>query len=320
MTGRRGHTVSWDDPLSPEKAHFEASRETALRVFTETLPTRLNDPEKSAIIVVMQRLHQDDPSGYILANDLGYEHLMIPMEFEPERRYYTKLGWTDPRQKDGELLDPKRFPPDVIARDKKAMGSYAWAGQMQQRPSPRGGGLFRQEWFQILEAEPVLIRAARGWDLAATADPAAARTAGVKIGLTEDKRVIISDCVKGQLSPEGVVKLLKQTAALDGRKVKGSAPQDPGQAGKAQVLSLSKELMGYPYTFSPETGDKLTRAQPLAAQAEAGNVYLVRGSWNKDFIDELTTFPNGKFADQVDAASRAFMRLLESKSSMLDAL
>ena len=92
MTGRRGHTIAWDDPLSPEKANSDVAREEAIRIFKETLPTRLNDPESSAIIVVMQRLHANDPSGYILANDLGYEHLMIPMEFEPERRKTTSIG------------------------------------------------------------------------------------------------------------------------------------------------------------------------------------------------------------------------------------
>jgi len=114
MTGRRGHTVAWDDPLSPEKAHSDLSRETAIRVLRETVPTRLNDPATSAIVIVMQRLHENDPAGYILANDLGYEHLLIPMEFEPDRRVVTSIGWTDPRKEDGELLDPKRFPPEVI--------------------------------------------------------------------------------------------------------------------------------------------------------------------------------------------------------------
>lgn len=313
MTGRRGHTIAWDDPLSPEKAASDTARETAIRILSETVPTRLNDPEKSAIIVVMQRLHEDDPSGHILSSALGYDHLMIPMEFEPERRITTSIGWTDPRTADGDLLDPVRFPPAVIERDKKAMGSYAWAGQMQQRPVPRGGGMFKRDWFETVPAPPANCRWVRGWDLAATADDNAAWTAGVLIGKATDGRFYIADATRIQGSPAQVERLLLNTAAQDDATygtVQGSIPQDPGQAGKAQAQYLIRQLAGRAYRASPESGDKMTRADPLAAQSEAGNVLIVAGTWNRDFLDEVTMFPNGKFKDQVDAATRAFAELV----------
>lgn len=310
MTGRRGHTIAWDDPLSPEKANSEAHRAEAIRILTETVPTRLNDPENSAIIVVMQRLHEDDPSGYILANDLGYEHLLIPMEFEPERRVTTKIGWTDPRTAEGELLDAGRFPQQVIDRDKKAMGSYAWAGQMQQRPAPRGGGMFKREWFIPKGAAPAGTKWVRGWDLAATASATAAYTAGALVGRAPDGTFWIGDMRRIQGSPADVERLLVGTAAQDGKKVEGSIPQDPGQAGKAQSQYLIRQLAGFTYHATPESGDKATRAEPLAAQAEAGNVFLVEGDWNKAFLDEVTMFPVGKYKDQVDAATRAFSVLV----------
>jgi predicted phage terminase large subunit-like protein len=100
---------------------------------------------------------------------------------------------------------------------------------------------------------------------------------------------------------------------IDGKFVRGSIPQDPGQAGKAQSTYLIRQLAGYAYTASPETGDKETRAQPLAAQAEVGNVKLVQGPWVREFLDEISTFPVGKWKDQVDAASRAFNELVKNE-------
>jgi predicted phage terminase large subunit-like protein len=293
MTGRRGHTIAWDDPLSPEKANSEAHRNEAIRILTETVPTRLNDPANSAIIVVMQRLHEADPSGYILSADLGYEHLLIPMEFEPERRVHTSIGWTDPRTEDGELLDPHRFPAHVIERDKKAMGSYAWAGQMQQRPAPREGGMFKRSWFGSVRALPSGTDFVRAWDLAASTGQNAAYSAGVKIGRYPDGRYVIAHCCRDRLSAGGVQKLIKSTAVADGERCRISLPQDPGQAGKAQAQQLVMMLAGYDARATPESGDKVTRAEPLSAQAEAGNVDILRtgdaarDAWIEPFLDEL---------------------------------
>lgn len=317
MTGRRGDIVIWDDPLSPEKAYSEADRETANRVFAETLPTRLVDPIKSAIIIIMQRLHEDDVSGYILSKDLGYEHLCLPMEFEPKRRCVTSIGFQDPRTKEGELLMPARFPKEVVERDKKVMGSFATAGQFQQRPVPREGGLFKSAWVKFVAAPPAARQSCRGWDLASTDDnPMAAYTAGVKMSVSNEGFYYIEHAVRDQLSGGAVKALMRSTAELDGKHVKGSIPQDPGQAGKVQVQDLIKLMAGFNYRASPESGDKFTRAMPMAAQFEAGNVFLVKtgdeakDAWIQPFIDELTNFPGGKFKDQVDAMSRAFGELV----------
>ena len=307
MTGKRGDFVVWDDPLSPEKAYSETERETANRVFAETLPTRLVSPEKSVIIIIMQRLHEDDVSGYILSRDLGYEHLCLPMEFEPERKCYTSIGFADPRKEDGELLFPDRFPREIIDRDKKTMGEFAVAGQFQQRPVPRSGGMFKRENFGIVQALPPDCKFVRGWDLAATASDTAAYTVGAKLGYSEStKRFYVADIVRGQYAPHDAKRIIMQTAALDGREVRGSLPQDPGQAGKAQVQDLILSLAGYPYEATPESGDKETRAMPLAAQVGISNVDLLAGSWNNAFLDEICLFPGSKYKDQVDAASRAF--------------
>ena len=311
MTGKRGHFVVWDDPQNPETANSDLERDTAIRVFSETLTSRLVNPRESVIIIIMQRLHEHDVSGHILESELGYEHLMLPMEFEPERRCVTSIGFNDPRSAPGELLFPERFPPEVVERDKKAMGSYAAAGQLQQRPAPRGGGMFKRADFRVLRARPRFKRAVRGWDLAATENRHGAYTAAVLMGETPEGAFVIADVKREQLSAGGVKALLRLTAAEDGRGVRGSLPRDPGAGGKAWAEDLVRAVAGFPYRATPETGDKATRAEPLAAQVEAGNVYLVEGDWTRAFLDEITTFPAGRYADQVDAASRAFLELTQ---------
>lgn len=312
MTGARGDRVILDDPLSAHAANSDAELLDAELAFLETLPTRINN-DHSAIVVIMQRLHERDTSGLILSKGLPYTHLCLPMRFEAERRCRTSIGFTDPRQTEGELLFPERFPEKQVAELERTLGSYATAGQLQQRPVPRGGGLFKKGWFLTVKALPIGCRFVRGWDLAATDDKEAAATAGVLIARAPDGRFIIVDAVREQLGPMGVERLMKATAEQDRAKygaVRGSYPQDPGQAGKAQAQHIMRHVLtGFDYHFSPESGDKETRALPLAAQAEAGNVFLLEGPWNDVFLDEIAVFPMGKWKDQVDAASRAFTDL-----------
>jgi predicted phage terminase large subunit-like protein len=319
MTGSRGDRVKLDDPLSVDSANSEADLKSAELTFNEALPTRVNDLEKSSIIVIMQRLHSKDTSGIILDTGLDFVHLCLPMEFDPERRCVTPI-FSDPRTYEGELLFPERFPAAAVAKLKKQLGSYGSAGQLQQRPSPRGGGMLKRHWFTVKSAAPTGVRWVRAWDLAATDDPSAAWTAGAKIGEAPDGNFWIGDMRRIQGSAEEVERLLRNTASRDGIGVKGSIPQDPGQAGKAQVQYLIKKLAGYPYTSSPESGDKATRASPFAAQSEAGNVYLVDGPWVETFLAEAEEFPFGKWKDQIDAVSRGFAMLTASSGYNLDNL
>jgi len=151
LTGIRGDRVIIDDPHSVDSAASEAMRESEVQTFLEAIPTRLNDPIKSAIVVIMQRLHQEDVSGVIIEKGLNYDHIMLPMRYDPLRAAPTKLGVEDPRTQEGELLFPQRFPEHVVDRDERAMGPYATAGQHQQEPSPRGGGVIQRDWWQLWE-------------------------------------------------------------------------------------------------------------------------------------------------------------------------
>lgn len=317
MTGSRGDRIILDDPLSVDHANSDADLRAAELTFTEALPTRVNNDD-SSIVVIMQRLHEKDTAGIILKRDLGYVHLCLPMRFEAERKCVTGIGFEDPRTYDGELLFPERFPEATVSALEKTMGSYAAAGQLQQRPAPREGGMFKRAWFPVVRAIPAGTRFVRGWDLAAT-EGAGDWTVGVKIGRQKNGRFLIVHVARDRKSSAGVERLLVNTASQDGYECTISIPQDPGQAGKAQTSYLVQQLAGYTVKTSTESGDKVTRAGPLAAQAEAGNVDILEGDWNDAFFEEITIFPNGT-KDQTDAASRAFNELVMGSKFDLEAM
>ena len=356
MTGRRGDRIIGDDPHTVKGSESDAIREDMLQTFSETIPTRLNKPSESAIVVIMQRVHERDVSGLILANEMGYEHLMLPMEFEEDRRCYSTVPpsympavketvyfdddrkiWTptkiedtkdeerynvDKRSIDGELLDPVRYPKTALDELKQALqsfgGTYAEAGQLQQRPAPRGGGMFQRDDFQYLDsAEGLNGRVIRAWDFAASDGKDAAYTVGVKMLLTTDKRIVILDVKRFRKTPGALEVELRKTAEEDGRRVEIDIPQDPGQAGKSQRVAYTKLLHGFIVKSSPETGSKETRAAPLAAQCEGGNLYLLKAPWNNAFVNELTLFPNGAYKDQADAGSRAYAGLLRKSLTIV---
>lgn len=323
-TGERGDRFVVDDPHNVKEGESEIKREAVLQWFTEVVPTRINDAGKSAIVVIMQRVHERDVSGLIL-KELGYDTLCVPMEWEHDHPHksHSSLGWKDPRegQPDGTLAWPERFSHEYLEKDLKPTlrswgGEYAEAGQLQQRPTPRGGGMFKAEDWRFVDAPPekVVLRV-RGWDLAATDDnKMAARTAGIRMSMDGQRRVYIEHARVGQWSDKGVEDEMVACAKSDPPGTVIDFPQDPGQAGKAQKSYLARQLTGYVVHATPETGDKADRARPLAAQQESHNVFLVRGGWNDAFIAEASSFPKGHWKDQIDAASRAYARLLMSRA------
>jgi len=311
LTSQRGDRLILDDPHSVELAESETERANTTRKFREGALNRLNDQARSAIVVIMQRLHEDDIAGTILKLGMDFTHVMLPMEFEPERACVTPIG-KDPRQWDGDLLDPGRFPREVVQGLKDGMGQYAYAGQYQQRPAPREGGIFKRHWFEIVPAAPANARRCRGWDLAASKSSTSAYTAGVRLSVLNGV-YYIEDVARGREEAAGVERMILNTARLDGMGCKISIPQDPGQAGKAQVAAFARLLAGFNCRFSPESGDKESRALPVSAQAAVGNVKIVKGPWNDAFLDEITSFPAGTYKDQTDALSRAFAELLPAE-------
>ena len=187
---------------------------------------------------------------------------------------------------------------------------------------PSAGAYYKRSWFRIIDAAPSQVTGrVRHWDLAATApsegnDPD--WTVGVKMARTKDGMFIIEDITRFRESPGAVEQAIRNTAEADGKGCSISIPQDPGQAGKSQSKALALLLAGFIFSSKPETGDKVTRQKPLSAQAEAGNVALVRGPWLEKFFQELEAFPSkGVHDDQVDAAAGAFDALCSDKAAWI---
>ena len=171
------------------------------------------------------------------------------------------------------------------------------------------GLLFQRAWCQVVEAAPAGLTVKRGWDLAATPKTEANDpdwTSGVKLGRDAQGRYWVLDHRRIRATPAGVERFLANTAAEDGPDVEIALPQDPGQAGKAQAHALVRALEGYMVRATPESGDKVTRFGPFSAQAEAGNVYVLRGAWNEAWFASLEGFPTAPHDDDADAISRAF--------------
>lgn len=183
------------------------------------------------------------------------------------------------------------------------------------------GLLFKRSWVTVVDAAPIDLRIVRGWDLAGTPkvegnDPD--WTAGTKIGKSRSTgRYIVLHHVRDRDTPHKVEALIANTASQDGRDVEISLPQDPGQAGKAQVATLIKMLSSFTARATPETGDKETRFGPFSAQCEAGNVDVLRGPWNEEWFMELEAFPDAAHDDDADSTARAFNTLsLEEPSTV----
>lgn len=172
------------------------------------------------------------------------------------------------------------------------------------------GKVFNRAWFEIVDAAPVDARRVRGWDKAGT-EGAGDRSAGVRIAKDKRGTYYVEDAIVGQWSSHGRNEVMKQTAEADGQACAIRLEQEPGSGGKESAEISVRDLAGYDVKAKPVTGDKLTRAKPMAAQAEAGNVKLVRGDWNEAYLRELHRFEgaDGGVDDQVDASSTAFNAL-----------
>lgn len=187
----------------------------------------------------------------------------------------------------------------------------AWLDGDWDASAPRGG-YFLPALVPIVEAAPPGLTTLRAWDLAATEkkqDNDPDWTVGLKMGKSREGQFFVLDVVRFRGTPDQVEAAIVATAQRDGRTTKISLPVDPGQAGKAQVLYLTRKLQGFHVTSSPESGDKITRALPVASQWNVGNVALLRGPWNEIFMTEVTQFPDAPHDDTVDAMSRAFAEM-----------
>lgn len=307
-TGFRGDTFIIDDPINVQDANSAVERAKAIEWFREAAQNRINSAAESAIVVIMQRVHEEDVAS--VAVQMGYERLVIPMRWDEQFRHTTSIGWTDPRTVEGELMFPERFPKEWVDQTEENMGPYAFAAQYQQTPVPRKGGMFMVDNIPLIDHLPedsyITVRA---WDFAGTAG-AGAYTAGVRMRYgRKSGKFFVDDVQRGQISSAKLRTLVLETAETDGADVKIIIPKDPGQAGVAQVDDIVAMLAGFNVRAENQSGSKEVRADPLSAQVERGHLSVVHAPWTKAFIEELRFFPKSRYMDQVDAASSAFNAL-----------
>lgn len=328
-TGEGGDRLVVDDPHNVKQSLSDPLRQMAVDWMDQTWSTRRNDPKKSTRVVVMQRLHEQDVSGHVLEQG-GWEHLCLPNEYEP-KVYVTGIGWSDPRTVDGALLWPERFGSTEVTSAKTTLGSYGYAGQHQQRPTPRGGGMFKRSWWKYYTSAtlPKMVRIEQYIDSA------------FKDGVANDYSVIetwgtngqgdyyLLDLWRGKVEYPDLIKAIHTQHAKWHTATRPVAivieDKASGQSALQTLRRPSPQLDGtalpaLPVIPFPQPGNqqqeqlaklsKVARADGVTPLVEGGRVHLpTKAEWLDDYIAELERFPHGAHDDQVDPTSMALSRL-----------
>jgi predicted phage terminase large subunit-like protein len=345
-TGERGDRVILDDPHNVKESESDVVREETVRWFHEAMHSRLNDIEKSAIVIIMQRVHENDVSGEILSDEMNYVHLMVPMRFvwdadEDGEPYPTEIGWVDPRwtedpdECDGELAWPARFPADKVAELEDAMGPYATAGQHQQTPEPRGGGILKREFWQpwpVGKKFPAFSYIFASIDGAFTEDeqndPSACTVWGIwendegypramlvfaweKFLAFEGQRLHPEpgehqrDFMERQMKEWGLVEWTAHTAnywKCDRIVVEAKATG----ISVAQSLQARHRNKRWSVQLEDARGDKVSRAIAVQASFSQKMIYApLERDWCQKVVNQAAIFPKSKYKDLTDSVTQA---------------
>ena len=327
LTVDGGDVIVIDDPHNVKQAESEAIRSEVLEWWDTAVPSRLNDPTTGAFVIIMQRVHQSDLTGHILqrwkeavADPLqthpeAWTHLCVPAEFEIEHPHYYQTALKsathqeDPRITEDELLWPSRFPEKALANLKASLGAYGSAGQLQQRPSPKGGGILRENWWKIWEkdAEPDFVYILQSWDTAFsekdTASYSACTTWGVFTHNGHYAIMILNRWRDRVPYPE----LRKQAR----KQYDSYSPDAVLIEKKASGQSLIQDLrmMGIPcITYSPDR-DKVSRCHAASPLLEGGVVWRPDRKWAEEVVHHCAVAPAGDGMDIVDTVTQALIRL-----------
>jgi predicted phage terminase large subunit-like protein len=314
ITGKSMSLGIIDDPIKGRaEAESEAYRKQVKDWYRADFSTRQMS-DQCAIVVIQTRWHTDDLAGWLLK--LAQENPELPpwrvvvfpaiLEQEVE---------TDPRHL-GDALWPQRFSKRWLLARKAESGTYDWSALYQQTPVPPGGAMAQRGWFEVVDAMPSVRRRMRAWDLAATKETAGrepAWTVGTLIAELSTGQYCVEDVVRVRETPGKVDQLMRNTATRDGRHVAIREWEDPGQAGKSVCAAHALMLAGYDYAAVKASGEKTLQWRPLFAQAEAGNVKLLRAAWNNAWLNEMELVPYGLFFDQADSAALAFNEITQLK-------
>ena len=306
VTGRGADIIVIDDPLKGEDAASETARAEVIRWYSTTLATRLNDKRRGIIILVMQRLHEEDLAGHLLEQG-GWHHLDLPAIATEDQ--VIRIG-SDPgelhHRKEGALLHPEREPRAALDRIKTDIGSLAFSAQYQQRPVPLEGNLVKRDWLRTFETLPATApgtRIVQSWDVAGTLT--ARRDYSVcSTWIVRRKEFYLLDVWRGRLEfPD----LKRKVVTLQQRHNADTVLIEKAGLGLSLVQELAAESpTGFPTPIgiSPQ-GDKVTRMEAESARIEAGYVHLPHDApWLGTFLTELLAFPNGRHDDQVDSVSQ----------------
>lgn len=327
-TGEGGDRIVVDDPLNPKQARSKTKREATNEWWSETMTTRFNNASATAVLV-MQRLHQNDLTGHLLATG-GWHHLCLPAEYEPKHPFVypdkVKLGTGlelagDPRTEPGELLEPKRLGAKRVKELQRELGSYGYAGQLQQRPSPTEGGMFERSWWQRWsgELDGQWAMKIASWDMrfASHDDAASSYVVGQAWGARGADRYLLAQ-IRAHLS---FTETVRAVLALQELILCNAILVERKANGEAVMNTLRRRVPGL-IPIEPE-GGKEVRAAAVQPLVEAENVWLpdtdtircppfTRGNGKtvapttvQDFIEEHAVFPNGSHDDQVDAMTQA---------------
>lgn len=331
VTGNRADIILIDDPNDAKEIHSETTRDNVNIALDQAIGNRLNDLRCSVRLLIMQRLHEVDASGHVLSQ--GWHHLCLPMEYDPDRACSTAFGWSDPRTEKGELLHPARFPRNVLDKEQTRLGSFGYAGQMQQRPSPAGGEIFQRKWwgwYRLDKApdrprplgvpsrveQPAIEAPKFEWiyvsiDAAFKGAIHSDRVSMIVVGGRQADRFVLEDRTR--------VRTFTQTCAAI-RQLREDYPRagkfliEDKANGTAIVDTLGGEIPGM-VPINPE-GGKESRAWACSPQIESGNVYLLDGAaWANEWLDEFDVFPNGRNDDRVDALTQLLIHMTRSPAA-----
>jgi predicted phage terminase large subunit-like protein len=314
------HLLIIDDPIDPAGAISDAEMLSANKWMDETLSTRKVDKEVSLTILIMQRLHQNDCTANMLKKGSKVKHICLPAERSEHVKPQCMNAFYLPDENGNHLMDLKRLTKSTLEENEKKLGQYGFAGQFGQHPVPPGGGMFKTDRITITpcpfptgdaNSNKWNRRFARAWDKAATAD-GGCYTAGVKLGLDHLNRLWILNVQRGQWDTDVREAMTKRTAILDGYNTDILLEQEPGSGGKDSTIATGRNLIGYKVIHERPTGNKIYRADPFSVQVNNGNVYMVPGEWNQDFLDEMKFFPLSTYKDQIDASSAAANHLMQA--------
>lgn len=312
VQGMHGHIIGIDDPIDPSGSVSDADQLFINNWIRRTLSGRKVDRRLTPMILIMQRLTQNDPTVQFLEKK-RVRHICIPAELTDNvkpaelRKYYI----------DG-LMDPQRLPREALEEAEHEMGAFAYAGQFLQTPVPESGGMFDVSRLRFTDRDTIYTNVVRYWDKAGTPGKAkggrGAYTVGTKMGKGQDGRFYVIDVIRVRVNSSDREALIKRTARSDGRSVRIGIEQEPGSAGKESGEGTVRSLAGYNVRLDRPTGDKEQRADPFSVQVNAGNVVLVQAGWNEAYLDEMRYFPHSTTKDQIDASSGAFAMLARGRA------